>query len=126
MVSDHHAFYTTRYWPSVDSELALASARGQTTVRADRIHALYGLFKPVSCLSYLRTEIQWHLASRNQQGLVGIFTRAKRHIEERDDTVIRSGFLQHSYAFDPSLTDQDPHFTPEEEAFGRSASFVSV
>ncbi|MEI6546631.1 MAG: EF-hand domain-containing protein [Burkholderiales bacterium] len=124
--SDDHAFYTTRYWPSIDSELALASARGQTTVRADRIQTLYGLFKPVSRLSYLRMEIQSHLASQNQQGLIETFTRAKRHIEELDDTVIRSGFLQHSYAFDPSLTDQDPHFTPEEEAFGRSASFVSV
>jgi len=124
--NDQNAFYTTRYWPSIDSELALASARGQTTVRADRIQALYGLFKPVSRLSFLRTEIQSHLASQNQRGLVEAFTRAKKHIEELDDTVIRSGFLQDSYAFAPGLTDQDPYFTPEEEAFGRSASFVSV
>jgi hypothetical protein len=124
--NDQNAFYTTRYWPSIDSELALASARGQTTVRADRIQALYGLFKPVSRLSFLRTEIQSYLASQNQRGLVEAFTRAKKHIEELDDTVIRSGFLQDSYAFAPGLTDQDPYFTPEEEAFGRSASFVSV
>jgi Ca2+-binding EF-hand superfamily protein len=124
--NDQNAFYTTRYWPSIDSELAIASARGQTTVRADRIQALYGLFKPVSRLAFLRTEIQSHLASQNQRGLVEAFTRAQSHIEELDNTVIRSGFLQGSYAFDPCLTDQDPYFTPEEEAFGRSALFVSV
>ncbi len=124
--NDVNAFYTTRYWPSIDSELALASARALVTVRTDRIQSLYGLFKPVSRLSYLRSEIQSHLASRNEPRLIEAFTRAKVQIKELDDTVVRSRFLQDNYAFDPHLTDEDPYFTPEEEAFGRSAAFVSV
>jgi hypothetical protein len=124
--NDGNAFYTTRYWPSIDSELALASARASVTVRTDRIQALYGLFKPVSRLSYLRSEIQSHIASRNEPRLIEAFTRAKVQIKELDDSVVRSGFLQDSYAFDSHLTDEDPYFTPEEEAFGRSSAFVSV
>jgi hypothetical protein len=124
--NDAYAFYTTRYWPSIDSELALASARALVSVRTDRIQSLYGLFKPVSRLSYLRSEIQSHMASGNEPRLIEAFTRAKMQIKELDDTVVRSRFLQDSYAFEPRLTDDDPYFTPEEEAFGRSAAFVSV
>jgi hypothetical protein len=35
-------------------------------------------------------------------------------------------FLERTYRFDPALEDNAPHFTPEEEAFGRSGLFVEA
>lgn len=122
---DKAAFYTTRYWPSIESDLERAAARQQQTLAADRIRRLYELFKPLSRLSFLRFQMQSELASRTASGLGKILALAQQQIDDLETTIQRGEFLQHQYGFDPDLVDEEPSFTAEEESYARSAAYIA-
>ena len=123
---DDKAFYTTRYWPSIDSELARASALKQISIATDRIYSIYGLLKPVARLASVRLELQNLLDNSDTHSLEQKCKIAHDHIQALEGAIIEGGFLQETYRFDPDLVDKDPAFTPEEEEFGRSNFFIEV
>jgi Ca2+-binding EF-hand superfamily protein len=123
---DDKAFYTTRYWPSIDAELARASALKQISIATDRIYTIYRLLKPVARLASVRLELQNLLAKGDPHSIDQACTIAQSQIQSLEASVIKGRFLQETYSFDPSLIDRSPAFTPEEEEFGRTNSFIEV
>jgi len=123
---DDKAFYTTRYWPSIDSELARTNALRQISIATHRLVAIYGLLKPVARLSAVRLQLQDLLEDGDQPSVEGACNLARVHIQVLEKAVMDGGFLQDTYRFDPELVDQAPAFTPEEEAFGRTNLFIEV
>lgn len=120
---DEKAFYTTRYWPSLDSDLARAKALKHISIATDRIYRLYGMLKPASRLAGVRATLQKLLEKGDQQGIKEACLVAQDYIKDLEETLIRGDFLQEIYYFDPDLVDKAPHFTPEEEEFARSGVF---
>jgi Ca2+-binding EF-hand superfamily protein len=123
---DQKAFYTSRYWPSIDSELARSHALGELSVATERLVEIYDLLKPVALLAALRLEFQEHLEQQDPIGVEEISLKAQQRIESLEAALEAGGFLEESYRFDPSLVELDPAFTPEEEAFSRTNLFIET
>jgi Ca2+-binding EF-hand superfamily protein len=123
---DEKAFYTTRYWPSVDSELARAKALNHISIATDRLYRIYGLLKPVARLAGVRMELQRLLEKGDISSLEQACAIAQNYIHELEEAVIKGRFLQDTYCFNPDLIDEAPSFTAEEEEFGRSGMFIEV
>ncbi len=123
---DDHAHYTTRYWPSLDSELARAQAMAQEAIETERISRIYGVLKHAAHLGVLRDELQLALHRPGSEELRQVWHRAEAIVEAAEQAVLSSRFLQQSYHYNPALELEDPHFTPEEEALARSGFFVEV
>lgn len=123
---DETAFYTTRYWPSIEAELARASALQQISIATDRIYTIYGMLKPVARLASVRLELQEPIECGDVRRIEKVCAIAQQHIQTLEKSAIEGGFLQESYRFDPDLEDRAPAFTPAEEAFGRSNLFIEV
>jgi Ca2+-binding EF-hand superfamily protein len=123
---DEKAFYTTRYWPSLDSELARAKALKQISISTDTIYHLYGMLKPASRLAGVRTTLQKLLEKGDEEGIKEACLVAQDYIKDLEEAVITGYFLQETYYFDPDFVDKAPYFSPEEEEFARSGVFVEV
>ncbi len=123
---DEQAFYTTRHWPSLDSELARANALQQATIATDRLYRIYGLLRPVSRLASIRLELQQLLNQGDLASLTKACQIAQDHINKLESSIINGRFLQETYFFDPNTVDEAPAFTAAEEAFGRSGLFVET
>jgi hypothetical protein len=123
---DEKAFYTTRYWPSVDSELARAKALKQISIATDRMYRLYGMLKPAARLTGVRATLQKLLEKRDEEGIKEACLVAEDYIQELEEAIVTGQFLQDTYYFDPDVVDEAPVFSPEEEEFARSGVFVEV
>ncbi|WP_445242915.1 EF-hand domain-containing protein [Microcoleus sp. N3A4] len=123
---DEKAFYTTRYWPSLDSELARSKALKHLSISVDRIFRLYGILKPASRLAGVRATLQKLLDHSDEEGIKEACTIAEEYIKDLESAVISGKFLQETYRFDPALVDKAPYFSPEEEEFARSTVFVEL
>lgn len=123
---DEKAFYTTRYWPSLDSELARAKTLKHLSIAVDRISHLYGLLRPASRLAGVRTTLQKLIEKGDEQGIGEACLVAQDYIKELEEAVVSGQFLQETYRFHPDLVDKTPYFTPEEEEFARSSVFVEL
>lgn len=124
--TDEKAFYTTRYWPSLDSELARSKAFKHLSISVDRLYRLYGLLKPASRLAGVRATLQKLLDTGDETGITEACKLAQEYINELESSAIAGQFLQETYRFDPEIVDKNPHFTPEEEEYARSGVFVEV
>ena len=123
---DDRAFYTTRYWPSLDSELARSQALEHTSIAVDRIRRLYGLLKPAARLAGMAAELQRLLDKGDRQAILDARPVADAYIAQLEQAVLDGEYLQQTYRFDPDLVDDAPHFTPEEEKFARSGVYVDA
>ena len=123
---DEEAFYTTRYWPSIESELARAKALKQISIATDRMYRLYTILKPAARLTGVRPILQKLLEKRDSEGIKELCLVAQDYINELDEAIVTGLFLQETYYFDPDLVDEAPVFTPEEEEFARSGVFVEA
>ncbi len=123
---DEKPFYTTRYWPSLDSELARSKALNHISISTDRILRLYGMLKPAARLSGVRITLHKLVEKGDKDSLKEACLVAQDYIHDLEDAVIAGNFLQDTYYFDPDLVDQSPYFTHEEEQFARSGVFVEV
>ncbi|MEC4815613.1 MAG: EF-hand domain-containing protein [Scytonema sp. PMC 1069.18] len=123
---DEKAFYTTRYWPSLDSELARSKALKHLSISIDRLYRLYGILKPASRLAGVRATLQKLVEKGDEEGIKEACNLAQEYIKELEEAIIAGQFLQETYRFDPEIVDQNPYFTPEEEEFARSGVFVEV
>jgi len=123
---DEKAFYTTRYWPRLESELARVKALKHTSIATDFIYRIYDMLKPVEQLAEVKTTLPKLLGTGDQDKIDETFTALQNHIKYLEAAVIRGQFLQEIYHFDPNLVDEAPHFTPEEEEFARSGIFMEA
>ncbi|MCM0590020.1 MAG: EF-hand domain-containing protein [Gloeotrichia echinulata DVL01] len=123
---DEKAFYTTRYWPSLDSELARSKALKHLSISVDRLYRLYGIIKPASRLAGVRATLQKLVAKGDVEGIREACILAEDYIKELETAAIAGQFLQQTYCFEPQIVDQTPYFTPEEEQYARSGVFVEV
>ncbi len=123
---DQQAFYTTRFWPSLDAELARAQALQHISIDIDRIHRLYGTLKPASRLAGVKATLAELIEIGDQESISETCIIAQNYIRELEEAVLQGGFLSETYSFNPDLVDQLPTFTPAEEAFARSGGFVET
>jgi hypothetical protein len=103
---DRKAFYTTRYWPSIDSELARASALRQIGIATDRIYSIYGLLKPVARVASIRLELQAPIEKSDSHSQEQACKNAQTQIQTLEASVIQGRFLQETYYFDPDSIDR--------------------
>jgi len=122
---DEKAFYTTRYWPSLDAELARTKVLKQDNISTEFIYRLYSVLRAASRLAGVRTTLQTLVSKGDLQGIQEAVIVAQNHIKDLESAIINSNFLQETYSFNPELVDKAPYFTPEEEAFARSNVFVA-
>ncbi|HIK12170.1 MAG TPA: EF-hand domain-containing protein [Oscillatoriaceae cyanobacterium M33_DOE_052] len=123
---DERAFYTSRYWPSLDSELARSQALKHVSIATDRLYRVYALLKPMARLAGLRAELQKLLEKGDAASIQEACDLAQSHIKDLEEAVVAGNFLPETYKFDPELVDASPNFTPEEEEFSRSGYFVEA
>lgn len=123
---DRQAFYTSRYWPSLDAELTRARVLRHISITTDRIYHIYSMLKPTARLSGLHLGLQQLLDKRDEAGIQDLCKLANKYIKDLENAVLEGNFLQECYRFDPTLEDNAPYFTPEEEEFARSGVFVEV
>lgn len=121
---DSGAYYTSRYWPSLDSELERAETLGVELIPRDRVRRIYGVVKQAAHLSVLRDELQQSLHAEDLPQQQTIRNRAVVVIEGVEDAVTQSRFLHESYRYNPTLCDDPPHFTDAEEVLARSGLFT--
>ena len=122
--SDAH--YTTRYWPSLDSELARARALAEPSLPLERIERIYSVIKKASHLSILRDELQQALRRGDKEELQRVWERAEASVDSVEQALLASQFLSATYHYDPSLVLEPPHFSAEEEALARSGFYVEA
>jgi len=122
--SDAH--YTTRYWPSLDSELARARALEEPSLPLERIERIYAVIKKASHLSILRDELQQALRRGDKEELQRVWERAEASVDSVEQALLASQFLSTTYHYDPSLVLEPPHFSAEEEALARSGYYVEA
>jgi Ca2+-binding EF-hand superfamily protein len=123
---DDKAFYTTRHWPSLDSELARARTLNHASIPIDRLARMYGLLKPAAQLAGRRRDLQEVLAAGDLTKVAFTCEQARPAIADLEAALAAGAFLEQTYRFDPDLVDQAPHFSAEDEAFGRSGVFVEA
>ena len=122
--SDAH--YTTRYWPSLDSELARARALEEPSLPLERIERIYAVIKKASHLSILRDELQQALRRGDKEELQRVWERAEASVDSVEQALLASQFLSATYHYDPNLVLEPPHFSAEEEALARSGYYVEA
>ena len=123
---DEKPFYTTRYWPSLDAELARAKTLRQASISTDFIYRLYGMLRAASRLAGARTVLQKLLEKGDREGIKEVCLVAQNYIKDLDEAVVNGQFLQETYHFDPNLGDKVPYFTSQEEEFARSGVFIET
>ena len=122
--SDAH--YTTRYWPSLDSELARARALEEPSLPLERIERIYSVIKQASHRSILRDELQQALRRGDKVELQRVWERAESSVDSVEQALLASHFLSATYHYDPALELEPPHFSPEEEGLARSGYYVEA
>ena len=123
---DDEAHYTSRYWPSLDSEIARATAIGQDYLETNRIQRIYSVMKHAAHLAILRDEFQLALSGALTGHVEKVVERAEKIIPAAENAILASRFLQETYHYNPQATLDAPHFSPEEEALARSGYFVEA
>jgi hypothetical protein len=116
--------YTTRFWPSIDSELARAHALGLGSISIERLTSIYSVLKPAAALAILRDELQLALCHDDPVAAQETVERAAENITALESAVLASKHLSRRYRFDPDMHDAAPHFTAEDEAFARSGLYT--
>ncbi len=123
---DERSFYASRYWPSISEELACAVAFGRTELPVDRLTHLSGLLTPIGRLASLRGRLCGMQVTAGPTALTSLVEDSLGPVRDLEEALAAGEFLERTYRFDPTLVDDAPHFTPEEEAFSRSGLFVEA
>ena len=123
---DEEAHYTSRYWPSLDSEIARATTSGQAYLETSRIQRIYGVMKHAAHLAIVRDEFQLALSSALTGHVEKVIERAEKIIPAVESAILASRFLQETYHYNPKANIEAPHFSAEEEALARSGYFVEA
>ena len=119
---DKNSYYTSRYWPSLDSELEKASLLNISSISTTSIARIYGVIKNTIKLSTLKDELKMYLNANLE--LKKIFSNSKSVSEELDESFYKSEYLEEHYTFNHLQDDEDPHFSEAEELLARSGKFT--
>ena len=123
---DEQAHYTSRYWPSLDSEIARANAIGQKFLETRRIERIYSVMKHAAHLAIVRDEFQLAWSGEMTGQVEKVVERAEGIIKLVENSILASRFLHETYHYNPDSNFGTPHFSAEEEALARSGFFVEA
>jgi hypothetical protein len=121
---EDHPLYTTRFWPSLDSEIPHLNALGQDAITLDHLSRLHAVTKPAANLSVLRDEIQIARVADDDALLARLLADAVPAIARIETAVIQGRLLETTYRYDPERIDPPPHLTEDDEAYARSGLFI--
>jgi len=116
--------YTQRFWPSLDSELAVRKVRNKEMdkhIPTVRLQQVYAITKVSIQLSLMHENIA--IAKDDLQARVGQIARVLALIKQQEMTIDSCQFLQEMYRFAPDIAEMAPRFTAEEEEFARNPFF---
>ena len=119
---DKTSYYTSRYWPSLDSELERAKLLDIFSISTETISKIYGIIRNAIKLSTLKDELKLYLET--DQCTTQIYNKSIDSSKELDDALITSKYLESHYSYNPFLEDRDPHFSVAEESLARSGKFT--
>ena len=119
---DKTSYYTSRYWPSLDSELERAKLLDIFSISTETISKIYGIIRNAIKLSTLKDELKLYLET--DQCTTQIYNKSIDSSKELDDALITSKYLESHYSYNPFLEDKDPHFSVAEESLARSGKFT--
>ena len=119
---DKSSYYTSRYWPGLDSELERAKLLSISSISTEIISRIYGIIRHAIKLSTLKDELKLYLETN--QSTSQIYNKSIESSKEIDDALISSNYLESHYFFNPLLEDEDPHFSVAEESLARSGKFT--
>ena len=121
---DQDSFYTSRYWPSLDSELKRASILNHHSLKIDIISRIYSIVKSTFSLSILRDEFKNSLNNNNSDEVKRVHDKSIISVDRLNKSIKESRFLQDHYKYQPQIVDKDPHFSEEEESLSRSGNYT--
>ena len=119
---DKSSYYTSRYWPSLDSELERAKLLNISTISTEIISRIYGIIRNAIKLSTLKDELKLYLVTK--QDTTHIYNKSIDSSKELDDALISSNYLESHYTYNSLLEDEEPHFSLAEESLARSGKFT--
>tara|TARA_E500000331_G_scaffold336717_1_gene364108 strand:+ start:5643 stop:7922 length:2280 start_codon:yes stop_codon:yes gene_type:complete len=119
---DKNSYYTSRYWPSLDSELERANTLGIPSVSTKFISKIYGIIRHSINLSTLKDELILYL--NTNKNTKNIFSKSIIFSKEMDESILVSKYLEDHYSYNASNIDDDPHFSAVEESLARSGKFI--
>ena len=123
---EEKAFYTSRYYPSLETELAQSKSFKQEHMSCDRVSRLYDILRPTARLAGLRLTLKKRLEKGDDSGSKEVSLVVQKCIQELDQAMLNGQFLQEMYCFDPDLVDQIPQIRRVDEAFARSGLFTET
>jgi hypothetical protein len=123
---DTEGIYTSRYWPSLDSELDRTRSLGKGAIAIDRVQGIYTVTKVASKLSALLKEFHKAFETDDRAKVEEIYARAQPVIAQLDAAIIESQFLQRTYFFDSCCDDSSVSdaYGAYQEHFARSGHFI--
>jgi len=121
-----NAFYTTRFWPSLRSELIRSQLYKEPSIPVHLVHSLYELIKPMSVLAGLRRDWKRALETGAEGEMKKIHEAAVGPIVDLERQVVEGKFLEDTYRFNPDLVDKMPGvLTTVDELWARSGRYVA-
>lgn len=116
--------YTTRFWPSIEAELARASALGLKTVALDKIADLFSITKPAAHLAMTRQAFARAFDSGDLETLSETIDSAERAIADLSAALDSTDYLRKTYALDYTKHADNPPVDAQLEALARSGLFI--
>eukprot|EP00899_Mesostigma_viride_P021132 jgi/Mesvir1/2901/Mv13973-RA.2 len=121
---DESAPYTSRFWPSLDSELSRAANLGETSLSTARVFWMYSMLRPTLKLASLRADLLAKEQAGDIESLLRIVAVSDSYIEQLDEMVLHGQFLQNTYRYDPDMVAEIPLFTSDEESYARDGYYT--
>jgi len=123
---EQRPLYTTRFWPSLKSELVRNQIWKEKTVPTSLVHSLYLLIQPMTMLAGARRDFERAGEEGDAKAMLKIAQTAVLYISDLEKAVVYGKFLEDTYRFNPHLVDKPVlGVTEQEEQWGRSGSFVA-
>ncbi len=116
--------YTTRFWPSMEAEIAHAAAGGVSSIALDRLKEIFSITKPTAHLAVLRDELAHALNGGDAATVAKIIDRADDAIADLERAMDETAYLTRKYAFDPDKMDKLAPVDEAQEAYARSGVFI--
>ncbi|WP_150296841.1 Erv1/Alr family FAD-linked sulfhydryl oxidase [Salipiger aestuarii] len=116
--------YTSRFWPSIEAEMARSAASGHDAVAIAKVTEIYGITKPAAHLAVLRDELTRALRADDKASVAQTIDRAEGAIADLELAIEEASFLTRKYAYDPAQAGLPPTFDAIQETFARSGVFV--
>jgi len=123
---DERPLYTTRFWPSLKSELVRSLVFKEKDIPTNLAHSLFLLVQPMTVLSGSRRDFEREGKESDSTEMLRIAKNSIAPIKDLENAVLGGNFLQDTYRFNPELVEKPVlGVTQQEEQWARSGSFVA-